>query len=172
MCIETNHAQYITSKSVEPASNFYLWTSSYNYLFSLSELHVRSQYFAPHIRQRHIFTTPFSITQRNIGSGSSRSTRASELPLSKTWTMYLICTERNTSSLNLREELSSCQGIEWSGLQGQDRGAVLAPMDRCRSHRWTPWSPVTAQIWYPKIWAKFSLFALHCIMAYIFKLLN
>ena len=33
-------------------------------------------------------------------------------------------------------------------------------------------SPVTAQIWYPKIWAKFSLFALHCIMAYIFKLLN
>ena len=24
---------------------------------------------------------------------------------------------------------------------------------------------VTAQIWYPKIWAKFSLFALHCIMA-------
>ena len=30
---------------------------------------------------------------------------------------------------------------------------------------------VTAQIWYPKIWAKFSLFALHCIMAYIFKLL-
>ena len=31
---------------------------------------------------------------------------------------------------------------------------------------------VTAQIWYLKIWAKFSLFALHCIMVYIFKLLN
>ena len=31
---------------------------------------------------------------------------------------------------------------------------------------------VTAQNWYPKIWAKFSLFALHCIMAYLFKLLK
>ena len=31
---------------------------------------------------------------------------------------------------------------------------------------------VTAQIWYPKIWAKFSLFVLHCIKAYIFKLLS
>ena len=31
---------------------------------------------------------------------------------------------------------------------------------------------VTAQIWYRKIWAKFSLFALHYIVACIFKLLN
>ena len=31
---------------------------------------------------------------------------------------------------------------------------------------------VTAQNWYPKIWAKISLFALHCIMAYLFKLLK
>ena len=28
---------------------------------------------------------------------------------------------------------------------------------------------VIAQIWNPKIWVKFSLFALHCIMTYIFK---
>ena len=31
---------------------------------------------------------------------------------------------------------------------------------------------VTAPIWYPKIRAKFSLFVLHCIMAYIFKIAN
>ena len=31
---------------------------------------------------------------------------------------------------------------------------------------------VTAPVWYPKIWANFSLFALHCIMAYICKLLK
>ena len=31
---------------------------------------------------------------------------------------------------------------------------------------------VTAQNWYPKIWVNFSLFALHYIMAYLFKLLK
>ena len=36
-----------------------------------------------------------------------------------------------------------------------------------------PDAAVTAQIWYPKIWAKFSLFLSHdCIMASIFKLLH
>ena len=43
----------------------------------------------------------------------------------------------------------------------------ISGRDSCKRGRF-----VTAQIWYPKIWAKFSLFALHCIMAYIFKLLN
>ena len=45
---------------------------------------------------------------------------------------------------------------------------------------WTPemqevdegYQPVTAPVWCTKIWAKFSLFALHCIMAYLFKLLK
>ena len=43
----------------------------------------------------------------------------------------------------------------------------ISGRDSCKGGRF-----VTAPIWYPKIWAKFSLFALHCIMAYIFKLLN
>ena len=30
---------------------------------------------------------------------------------------------------------------------------------------------VTTPVWHPKIWANFSLFALHFIMAYSFKLL-
>ena len=42
----------------------------------------------------------------------------------------------------------------------------ISGRDSCKAGRF-----VTAQIWYPKIWAKFSLFALHCIMTYIFKLL-
>ena len=43
----------------------------------------------------------------------------------------------------------------------------ISGRDSCKGGR-----IVTAQIWYPKIWAKFSLFALHCIMASIFKLLH
>ena len=31
---------------------------------------------------------------------------------------------------------------------------------------------VTAPVWHTKIWAKFSLFSFHCIMAYLFKLLS
>ena len=43
---------------------------------------------------------------------------------------------------------------------------------RCLHRKGAAADLVTTQFWYPKIWAKFSLFALHCIMAYIFKLLN
>ena len=43
----------------------------------------------------------------------------------------------------------------------------ISGRDSCKGCRF-----VTAQNWYPKIWAKFSLFSLHCIMAYLFKLLK
>ena len=43
----------------------------------------------------------------------------------------------------------------------------ISGRDSCKGGRF-----VTAQIWKPKIWAKFSLFVLHCIMAYLFNLLN
>ena len=42
----------------------------------------------------------------------------------------------------------------------------ISGRDSCKGGRF-----VTAPDWYPKIWANFSLFALHCIMAYLFKLL-
>ena len=49
---------------------------------------------------------------------------------------------------------------------------IGTPGERPTSSITSTGSLVTAQIWYLKIWAKFSLFALHCIMAYIFELLN
>ena len=41
----------------------------------------------------------------------------------------------------------------------------ISGRDSCKGGRF-----VAAPIWYPKIRAKFSLFVLHCIMAYIFKI--
>ena len=43
----------------------------------------------------------------------------------------------------------------------------ISGRDSCKGGRF-----VTAQNWYPKIWAKFSLFVLHCIMACLIKLLS
>ena len=40
----------------------------------------------------------------------------------------------------------------------------ISGRDSCKGGRF-----VTAQNWYPKIWAKFSLFVLHCIMACLLK---
>ena len=59
--------------------------------------------------------------------------------------------------------------VMWSVEKNLTSSQISYYRERRGLESWSSQRIVTAQNWYPKIWAKFSLFVLHCIMAYIFK---